>query len=95
MFKNDVRNLIDKKVPDARQLQIKYCNVNKSDMNGPDEILYDIRDLLDKYFPEEKYKNVFVKNYSGTIHIPREDIPLRIVMGNFALNEVVEKINSN
>ena len=74
-------------------MQNIYCNTEKAKKNGPDEILYDIRNLLDKYFPENKFNDTYVKNYNETIDIPREDIPLRIVMGQYALNEVVNKIN--
>jgi DNA (cytosine-5)-methyltransferase 1 len=91
-FKMAIKDITDK-VPEAKTLQDIYCNTNGFDEKGPDEILYDIRSLLDKHFPKERFGKTYLKNYNNAIEVPREDIPLRIVMGQYALNEIVDKIN--
>jgi len=92
-FKKDIIKLIDEKVPLAEQLQKGYCNMENSNQNGPNEILTNIRLIVDDYFSEKEYFKAVIKNYNDIIEIPRQDIPLRIIMGYYALNKVVENIN--
>jgi DNA (cytosine-5)-methyltransferase 1 len=92
-FKKDIIMFIDEKVPDAEELQKRYCIIENSNQEGPNEILNNIRSILDNHFPEKEYSQMMVKNYNDIIEIPRQDVPLRIIMGYYALNKIIDNVN--
>jgi len=95
-FKNDLNKKIEDGLPDAKTLQQIYCNPNgNKDQPNPDDLIYEIKDLIDEYYPPDEYEDSWVYNDLRAVKIPREKIPLRIMMGQYALNEYVEKINSS
>lgn len=96
-FKKDLKKSLDGRIPNAKRLQDIYRNIplEKSEgLLGPDDLLCDVRGLIDRHFPEEQYYDVTIFNDLRSVRIPRSEIPLRILMGQYALNEYINKINS-
>lgn len=96
-FKKDLKKNLQDRIPNAKTLQEIYRNVplKKSEKPlGPDGILFDVRGLIDRHFPEDEYYDVSVYNDLRSVRIPRSEIPLRILVGQYALNEYADRINS-
>jgi len=96
-FKKDLKKNLTDRIPDAKTLQDLYRNIpgeKTTDIQGPDDLLEDIKGLIDRHFPGEKYQNSWVYNDLRMVRIPRSEIPLRILIGQYALNEYVKRINS-
>lgn len=94
-FKGFRRGLqwLQKKLPDADEFQKIYCLRSKSKKFGPDQLLEEIRRVMNEHYPKDRYGNRWVDNSTGRIGIPREKIPWRILTGLYALGEVVDTIN--
>jgi len=92
-FQKGIDTRFDGRVPDALSLQKAYCNIADEDFLDPAEILKEIRELIDDFFPCDRFSDRWIENNDGKIPIKRDKIPLRILAGNYALNKVVEKIN--
>jgi DNA (cytosine-5)-methyltransferase 1 len=78
---------------DANSLQKTFCNLSEDGLIGPDRLLSDIKDIVDEYFPEKNYSDEWLDNDNREINIDRDRIPLRILAGHFALNQIIDKVN--
>jgi hypothetical protein len=62
---------------DSKILQERYCNINNDiSLFKPEQLLEEIKSLIEKYLPVNKYENFLIKN-DFLIEIKREDVPLR------------------
>ncbi|MBN2096568.1 DNA cytosine methyltransferase [Candidatus Peregrinibacteria bacterium] len=74
-------------------LQKAYCLLSEDSYSNPDEILEEIRRILDEVYPPTKYNKRRLKNDGLFPEIRKPEIPLRVVMGFYALNKVVDKLS--
>jgi len=93
-FKKEIHSKFNGKTPDAKSLQETFCNLSEQNIIGPDEILYKVKDLVDRHFPKSNCSNNWLKNDERIIGIDRDEIPLRILAGHFALNQIIDRINA-
>jgi DNA (cytosine-5)-methyltransferase 1 len=92
-FRADLDKEILKNTPKAKELQDIFCLRTVSNKLGPDQILEKIRELIDNHYPEKGYGNVWVDNSEHKVGIRRDKIPLRVLVGLYALNRVVDRTN--
>ncbi len=93
-FKRGLNRNLRNGIPNSRELQDIYCNPDTHEGEpGPDEILQQIRDLIDEHYPEEDYQDTYIFNDLRAVRLPRREIPLRILVGQYAMNEYIKKIN--
>ena len=91
-FSDDVKRQFKDLNMTHSELQESYCLNGASKTINPEKALDNIKELVDKHFPEEKYLTTMVDNTDRTIKIKRDQIPLRIAAGLFACNRFVERL---
>ncbi len=80
-------------LPDAETFQKIFTRRIKSGQIEPDTALKTVRNLIDKYFPVQKYAFITIKNpEEDTKNIPQET-PLRIAAGLYACEFIAESVN--
>jgi len=75
------------------QLQEAYC---KNDDNiGPFRYLEEIKELVDKFYPDDIYFTINVDNSDRKIAIDDDEIPIRILAALYACNYFVNMLTKN
>lgn len=73
-------------------LQERYCNINNDKaLLKPEELLEEIRNLIDKYLPECKYESFLIKN-DFLKNITRDEVPLRQIVWFYILKMIIKKL---
>lgn len=92
-FLHDMKSTMLDRLPRSKGYQRIYCRLSDSDRLGPDETLEGIRKLIDKHYPEREYDNIWVQNNQRRIDIARDKIPIRVLVGLYATNLVVNRLS--
>ena len=88
-----IQKIIDKWVNSSHLLQERYCNINEDSwLLKPEELLLEIRKLIDKSLPEDKYKDCLIKNDFLQV-IERNEVPLRQIVWFYILKKIIEKLD--
>lgn len=90
-FKKDLNKIL-KNVKDSEEMQKKLCLISNSKHYGPDELLIEIRKVLDKNYPDEEYGETTLE-IGNKFNLKKVDIPVKIVMGYYALKKAVDGLN--
>lgn len=90
-FSEELDKFYAKRLNSHKEMQMKYCLLSDSEHLGPDELLEGIKEILDRYYPEEEYDGELIEN-GDKLKIPKNDIPVRIIMGYYALNKAIEML---
>jgi len=91
-FKEEIEDL-KVLIPDHLTFQKLYCKLLKDDkLLSPMDVLEKIRDIVDKYYPKDGFKEVMISNEGALISINRPEIPLRIMMALYGCLFITETI---
>ncbi len=104
-FIQEIRETFDKTIPSRKKFQEQYCIVD-SDKHflTPRDSLRRIKSIVDKYFPQNQYKGVFLENLNrkhkeyikfNKNKIPGNKIPLRILAGLYGVTYITKIANGN
>lgn len=73
-------------------LQERYCNLNEDkSLLKPEDLLQEIRELIDIHLPEKKFKDTLIKNDFFKV-IDRNEVPLRQVVWFYMLDKIIKKL---
>lgn len=90
-FDEGIERLMDG-LPGSQALQEIYT-LHREGGPGPDELLGQIRELLDKHYPEKEFEKNVADNPSREVNIPRDSVPLRVLLGAYALQRIVKQLH--
>ena len=98
-FIDRIKKEFKNKIPDSKTFQKQHCEVEHNEKYfTPRASLKNIKRILDKEFPEDKYKNASVINKNklkfNRGNIPGNIIPLRILLAFYALNFMTNMITN-
>jgi len=85
-YRAELSSEMSKITDDPKKLQEIYCRLNDSGP-GPEEFLHDVRELIDRNYPEE----TFVENRKGMLPVPRDIIPQRVLAALYACQLLSER----
>lgn len=89
----DIEKIEKKWLINSRLLQERYCNINEDKkLLKPEELLEEVRNLIDTYFPVSEYENFMIKN-DFLINIDRIEVPLRQIVWFYILNKIIKKLD--
>jgi len=89
----DIKNILSKWLISSKVLQERYCNINEDkSLLKPEDLLEKVRILIDKYLPEEEYKDYLIKNNFFKI-IDRWEVPLRQIVWFYILNKIIKELD--
>lgn len=91
-FEKKLEEAFNARLPDAVTFQRLFTRREKTDSIGPDEALETIRNLVDRYFPEQGYGSATIKNHEGITSSDPEEFPVRIIVGLFACEYIVDLV---
>lgn len=88
----DIKMIQSKWLESYQLLQERYCNINDDkSLIKPEELLQEVRDLIDKYLPECEYKDFLIKNDFLQV-INRREVPLRQIVWFYVLNKIIKEL---
>ena len=89
----DIEKIQSKWLINSKLLQERYCNINEDkSLLKPEELLQEVRDLVDKYLPECEYKDCLIKNDFFQV-IDRGEVPLRQTVWFYILNKIIKELD--
>lgn len=89
----DIEKIENKWLKDSKLLQERYCNITEDkSLLKPEELLQEVRDLIDKYLPECDYFNYLIKNDFFQV-IDRIEVPLRQVVWFYILSKIIKELD--
>lgn len=94
-FKDEIKDRFEGKLPDAGDFQKIYTRRLESDKLGPNDALEEIKDVLDKYFPESDFERFHVDNSDKKIDVSDDEIPLRILVSYWGVKYLCDSVNGN
>jgi DNA (cytosine-5)-methyltransferase 1 len=91
-FNKELNNLFNSKIYSNEELQKRFCLISTSNHYSPDNLLEDIKKLIENIYPEDHYGSEFIEN--NTFFKDRKnEIPVRIIMAYYALNKAISLLN--
>jgi len=100
-FIESIEKKFEKRVPDSKKFQEQHCKAEHDKrFFTPRESMAQVKMMLDKFFPEEKFSDIFLSNINPLSKrpiirfnrgkIPNDNIPLRIILAAYAIAYVSE-----
>jgi DNA (cytosine-5)-methyltransferase 1 len=90
-FGKELRSRLDGRIPDSTEFQRLYCRMSSPKRYlGPEETLSEIRKLVDRHFPMQKYGDAMLIN-NGEIGMDETKIPLQIAAALYACGYVEQR----
>lgn len=89
-FINELENTFKKRLFSSKEMQERYCLLSNSEHFNPDQLLEYIKEMLDKFFPENKFNHILIENKK--IIDGKSNFPIRVLAWLYALNLAVSKL---
>ncbi|MCX6822909.1 MAG: DNA cytosine methyltransferase [candidate division SR1 bacterium] len=90
IFIKELETTFKKNLFSSKEMQERYCLLSNSSHFHPDQLLEYIKEMLDKFFPENKFNKVLIDNKN--IINGKSNFPIRVLAGLYALNLAVSKL---
>jgi len=91
-FENELEKIYDNRIYSSEEMQNKFCLLSDSNHFSPDELVENIKEVLDDVYPDKKYNTKVIEN-GELIQIGKKELPVRILMAFYALNKAIERLN--
>jgi len=93
LFEKALDEFFDRRIPDGNTLQKIYCMTYENGMMGPDEALEGIKEIIDKYYPENLSEEEVLHPITN-FGLGDVIIPIRIAAAAYACSKFISLIES-